>query len=408
MLKLNRRAGRILDSRLCQISDSPPVTTPGDAGVAVLPLEQVISGESPVLETIYSMIERGSIVLGTAGPLLVCCRQDELTGYQRTLRFDTIGPQGFACAFAVSFTSHGLAWQKLSRAPRSGGGAEDSPDARLFEECCLARPSAERIEKLLHLGANPNVSRELTWLNGENASCLTALVCRPDGADCADATARLLAAGADPNATTSLTHRTPVHFAVAHDKLDSLRLLLVAGADANALAWDPKFASPLRLAILGGAHLKYKYLEILFSAGARFDLNDCSGMTPIHFAIERRDLASLRSLLLLGNQQSLNVVADGSGMTPLQWAIAKWGGLDAVRLLLAHGARPGATGRGGLTALHTAAACGQTEAATLLVNAGCPVDARSSEGETAAELLVRMHGALPRGWAEILGRAEGA
>lgn len=62
------------------------------------------------------------------------------------------------------------------------------------------------------------------------------------------------------------------------------------------------------------------------------------------------------------------------------------GDLDALTLILEHGADPRARQQGGWTALHAAAANGNRRAAEMLIEAGAEVHARTDKGETAADL----------------------
>ena len=59
---------------------------------------------------------------------------------------------------------------------------------------------------------------------------------------------------------------------------------------------------------------------------------------------------------------------------------ARAGHVEAVRRLLAHGARPEATEGAGYTALHAAAANGRLEAAAALLDAGSDMAARGVDG----------------------------
>jgi ankyrin repeat protein len=126
-----------------------------------------------------------------------------------------------------------------------------------------------------------------------------------------------------------------------------------------------------------------RVLETLRKWGYPVHLNAPSNfrMTPLHQAIEKRDLAGVRKLVEACAH--VNTI-DDSGRTPLHVAAAL-GSTEAVTLLLAAGADASARTRGpkdsthihSRTALHLAAAAGSAPVAQLLVAHGADVNAQA-------------------------------
>jgi ankyrin len=197
-----------------------------------------------------------------------------------------------------------------------------------------------------------------------------------------DLAADLIRRGANPN-QWDLWGRTPLYAAVdlntiprggrpdrpALDATTSLRIaemLLEAGANPNAqLKLSPPFrnigndrgldgmlttgATPLLRAAKG---LDAPAIRVLLAKGARLDLANSRGMTPVMAAaglgsvdadtrgfylsedVERRAIESLTLLLAAGADINAK---DSRGLTPLHEA-ARWGWNDVVRFLVEHGA----------------------------------------------------------------------
>jgi uncharacterized protein len=90
----------------------------------------------------------------------------------------------------------------------------------------------------------------------------------------------------------------------------------------------------------------------------------------------------------LKEDPTLANAADDDGETPLMHA-AKYGQVQAVRVLLAAGARSEVKCRGGGTALMMASAFGYADVTKTLLQAGAPVDAADENGVTALHFAVR-------------------
>ncbi|HEY5062498.1 MAG TPA: ankyrin repeat domain-containing protein [Gemmatimonadaceae bacterium] len=135
---------------------------------------------------------------------------------------------------------------------------------------------------------------------------------------------------------------TPVADAAMHGDADSVRKLLLHGANVNAAQGD--------------------------------------GMTALHWAAERGD-ARLTTTLLAAHA-SVRAVTRIGAYTPLHIA-AKSGNTDVVTALVKAGADVNAVTSTGATALHFAAAAGNPDVVSVLLDHGANANARESEwGQT--------------------------
>jgi hypothetical protein len=101
-----------------------------------------------------------------------------------------------------------------------------------------------------------------------------------------------------------------------------------------------------------------------------------SGVTVLHLAAERGDLATLEQRFAAGD---LVDVRDNRGLTPLHRAVIA-GQLKTAALLLDHGADPNAFAEGDMTPLHFAAMLAHPELAGLLTRRGARSDIRNASG----------------------------
>jgi len=167
-----------------------------------------------------------------------------------------------------------------------------------------------------------------------------------------------------------------------HDRVSSL---LRRGASINVAecvcGW-----SPLHEAVVCGYQ---ESAEILIRAGIDVNSTDLLGNTPLHFV---QDKAMANSLIGAGAQVDPR---NREGKTSLHCA-AEEGETDVVEVLLAAGARAGATDTSGATPLHWAL---NRRTIELLVESGADVRAKDDCGWTA------LHGvADPRLADALLGR----
>jgi len=164
----------------------------------------------------------------------------------------------------------------------------------------------------------------------------------------------LLAKGADVRARGRLgfDNRTPLALAVEMDHVEVVKLLLAAGADARDEG-------------------------LLGLAASAPSLTDDD---PRRKTLPRPSAEVLQLLLDRGaNAKS----PDGDS------ALLSANTADKVKLLLAHGANPNATGQYGKTALHAAASRGDSESVAALLNAGAEVNARDSDRDTALLVMLQ-------------------
>jgi ankyrin repeat protein len=231
---------------------------------------------------------------------------------------------------------------------------------------------------------------------------------------------------------------TPLLYAARRGCVECARALLDAGADVNLT--DPDRVTPLLLATL---NLNFDTAALLLERGADVNKWDTWGRTPLYAAVDMNTLPTggradrpsadattslelIRMLLERGANPDMQLKlfppyrslrddrgADnilGVGTTPLLRA-AKAADVEAIRLLLAHGARVDLPTARGLTPLLAAAGVGSTaidtrgryrteaqvrEAVRLLLDAGADIGARDSGGTTA------LHGAASWGWNSVV------
>lgn len=197
----------------------------------------------------------------------------------------------------------------------------------------------------------------------------------------------LLRNGADPNARPDpmdRDQRTPAIIAATEPDLRLLRELILRGADLNLAIGG---LTPLIAATRDSWAGRIESVQTLLTNGARADVADSGGDTPLHHAARTRDPIIMAMLLDTGVATSgLNI----EGLTALGVA-CRAGNEAVVRLLLERGAAgdpPGA-----IPAL-VALAEGdedQTDLAKRLIRARHPVDSRDPAGRTALHAAAANH-----------------
>eukprot|EP00752_Nemacystus_decipiens_P007696 g6879.t1 len=146
----------------------------------------------------------------------------------------------------------------------------------------------------------------------------------------------LLESGASITAKYTTTGHTPLHVAAGWGKTDLVQLLLLKGADKDAL--DNEEMTPL---VLAGYQGHVAAAQALLAAGA--DAN--------HRCREYK--------------------------TPVMHVAAQEGHVEILRALIKHGADVAAVDTDGRTALHIAASFATSEAVDMLVEAGSDIEARN-------------------------------
>jgi ankyrin repeat protein len=175
----------------------------------------------------------------------------------------------------------------------------------------------------------------------------------------------------------SLQDFMPLCYAARRGDLEVVRLLLAAGADANAI--EAKNFTALQQAANRG---QAAVVELLLNEGAEIDVRTPEGFTALHQATFNDHANAVRVLLAHG----ANIEArDSWGSTPLLHAAIR----DCVRamdVLLGERAEVDARGTDGRTSLHQAADLGHARVAELLLARGADANTRVAEDLTSLHL----------------------
>ena len=148
--------------------------------------------------------------------------------------------------------------------------------------------------------------------------------------------------------------QTPLHFIakefwmVDHNlggiESDAISFLLKHGADVDSR--DGDYCTPLHLA---ASQESLEVAQILLEHGANIESRNDKGQTPLHMACDIHESADVAQLL---SECGANVNARDNNLdTPLLAAVRKLN-VDAVRILLAHGAEPNVKNKDGESSLH--------------------------------------------------------
>jgi ankyrin repeat protein len=224
---------------------------------------------------------------------------------------------------------------------------------------------------------------------------------------------------------------TPLIYAVRSNDLDSVKVLLDAGADANQASgygWSPL--------LVATQNRYYKLGAYLISRGADVNLTNKGAWTPLYLATDNRNIESgdypVRKpdmdhldfiKLLLDKGANVNARMKDSTETRTvftnQWLdengataflrASQSGDIELMKLLLAHGADPKIDTALHVTALQVAAGIGWVEGITyewspeatyqackMLVDLGLDVNAQADTGRTA------LHGAGHKGRTDVI------
>jgi ankyrin repeat protein len=166
---------------------------------------------------------------------------------------------------------------------------------------------------------------------------------------------------------------TLLHHSAGFGTIETMTLLIDAGADVNAA--NRRRSMPLHWALHDEAKVR-----LLLSRGATVNARQAEGRTPLYIAASMGHAGSLVGVLLdSGADPSL---ATANGMTPLMAAAAR-GDVEVMKRLVDKGADVNTKNGAGETALMFAAANGSPAAVGFLIDRGANVTARSKRGETA-------------------------
>ena len=121
---------------------------------------------------------------------------------------------------------------------------------------------------------------------------------------------------------------TALHLAAAGYRVEIVKLLLAAGADANA-AGNHRHSGPFHYAADGyitgpvwDAKRQVKTIEVLLKGGAKINAPDKNGAAPLHRAVRTRCAAAVRCLLDAGADPK---VKNKPGSTPFHLAVQNTG-----------------------------------------------------------------------------------
>jgi len=121
---------------------------------------------------------------------------------------------------------------------------------------------------------------------------------------------------------------TALHLAAAGYRVEIVKRLLAAGADANAAA-NHRRSGPLHYAADGcitgpawDAKRQVKTIEVLLGAGAKINAQDKNGASPLHRAVRTRCVAAVKCLLQAGADPTLR---NKPGSTPFHLAVQNTG-----------------------------------------------------------------------------------
>ncbi|KAL8658968.1 MAG: hypothetical protein Q9202_007348 [Teloschistes flavicans] len=211
----------------------------------------------------------------------------------------------------------------------------------------------------------------------------------------------LLDHGADVNVTHPRTGKTALQFAIENDNFPGytnlIRNLLEHAANPNAL--DKNKDGPLLQILYGGYNPLEKHkrdaLACLLQPHLDTDVNIRSLGTadmPIHLAVRRHDAIAVGILIHKGSTVNDR---NGAGVTPLQIAASSWKEncpeteMDLLRYLLEGGANRivnEARGNDKDTALHLAASRGCVQAVRILLSHGADGCLKNGKGKTAVDV----------------------
>jgi ankyrin repeat protein len=227
----------------------------------------------------------------------------------------------------------------------------------------------------------------------------------------------LLESGADPNwvvipwgkngFAASLSGVTMLNLAILRDRLDIARLLVEKGADVNRADSNVGALRPLHYAAdsRGNRHVPSASLvALLLAHGALADARDAAGASALHDAVwSNTDASAAVAALLIKGGAAIDA-HDFAGYSPLAYA-AKYGSVPALEALIAAGATPDGrisapTDRDGKSAynptpwavaatpLILAAAAGQSQTVTALLQHKADINATTAVGVTALRIAV--------------------
>ena len=186
-------------------------------------------------------------------------------------------------------------------------------------------------------------------------------------------------------------NQTPLHVAVDYGLIDVIQMLIGHNADINAQ--DNNGRTPLHRIVTSVAirpkDRDFDVARFLLEHGADPDAKDNDHSTPLHVASYYGSVKAAQ--LLLGYGANIHL-QNKSGQTPLHQAVddlqvhVEDYYLAVIGFLLEHGAEVDALDSDNLTPLHVAAHHGSVKAAQLLLEHGASLHLQNNEGRTPVQV----------------------
>jgi len=176
--------------------------------------------------------------------------------------------------------------------------------------------------------------------------------------------------------------RSLLHWAVASQQPEMVKLLLDRGADLGLQSRSDRGAQPIHLAAESG---QGDILRQLLEQGAALESRDYFKRTPLHRAIEAGQFEISQQLIAAGANPNAR---DRIGTTPLMLS-TKQTDIKFIRLLMDSGADPDQVNTRGMTALHLAVTHSRNVVEELLQQ-GVEIDSRNREGQTPLLLVASL------------------
>lgn len=239
--------------------------------------------------------------------------------------------------------------QHGAKEEKSAGQSNAQPAKTLHQ--AAADGDLEQVRKLIAQGADANATEgERTW---------TPLLAAATKGH-AEIVKFLLESGAKVNAADSYGY-TPLYYAIWSDDKETIKALVVGGADVNKRPANRVDYPPLVYAIWQG---KKDNVEILLDAGADINTKDDAGNTTLFWAafFSQRDVLDL-------------ILTRGNWPDTIYLAACK-GDLERVKTLVENGTDVNAKDEFGCTSLHWASLAYSPAVAEFLLAKGAEIDAK--------------------------------
>eukprot|EP00096_Caligus_rogercresseyi_P001210 TRINITY_DN1190_c0_g1_i3.p1 TRINITY_DN1190_c0_g1~~TRINITY_DN1190_c0_g1_i3.p1 ORF type:complete len:1358 (-),score=455.16 TRINITY_DN1190_c0_g1_i3:220-4293(-) len=196
---------------------------------------------------------------------------------------------------------------------------------------------------------------------------------------------QLLSQGYSPNQKFSeFKNGSPLHLSASEGHVLNCHIFTQSGTELDS--FDDSGNTPIHLASIKG---RMEVLRYLLQAGADMGLRGEDGMTCLHLAAQNGHLDCVKIILAHHNipRNFLNLQDDG-GWTPLVWACENKHE-KVIKYLLLRGSNPLIVDAEGNIALHWASLSGSKTICEVLMDYGCDVDARNTNGDAPIHIALR-------------------